>query len=385
MPAPLAAVAAAYAKKEAAKQATAATKKAAPVALLVVVFLFFGISGPGTQASPVGQCGPGAPVPAGAADLDLATLERINALKAEYERASQTSGVSWAALAALDYRENNNAPDRSALSGEIVGATNPDSGAVTTSKQDSLVRAGEHLKGMGSGVYGVTIGPDTGGEDIQKAFLAYNRGSIYQRAGGTPNDSPYVMSRYDAAHDDMTWPPYDPLAGGSDARYGAFTIFTRLGGATASGGCSAGSANDVVRIAAEQLGSAEVPDGCNCGPEIQRFLGSSPGEFWCADFVSWVYREAGRPFTGGVDGGWRLPGVAGVKAWLQDGHQWFAVGSAEAPQPGDAVVLHGEEHVGIVDHMDGQTLHTIEGNTSNTVARREYSMTSGSVVGWGRP
>lgn len=321
-------------------------------------------------------------------DIDAGTRERINGLKAAYEAVGERKGVPWAALAAVDYRESGNDPARSALAGEVLGSANPDHPEITTtSKEDSLERAAEYLKGLANSVYGVTIGPTSSGQELQLAFLAYNRGSIYRAAGVGPERSPYVMNQADDAHRDMTWPDIagEPLAGRTEhGRYGAWTVFSRLGGA--GGGCGGLSDVDIVRIAQEQLGLKEVPDGCNCGPEIAKFLGSSAGEAWCADFVSWVYREAGHPFSGGVDGGWRLPGVAGMHGWLRTNAIWHDRGPADTPQPGDVIVFRDDEHVGIVEALDGSTVRTIEGNTSNEVGRRSYSdyTTNPQIRGWGR-
>ena len=58
------------------------------------------------------------------------------------------------------------------------------------------------------------------------------------------------------------------------------------------------------------------------------------------------------------------------------------------PQPGDQIFFGRNgayEHTGIVEKIVGSTIHTIEGNTSNQVARRTYSMTSSYVMGFGRP
>ncbi len=61
----------------------------------------------------------------------------------------------------------------------------------------------------------------------------------------------------------------------------------------------------------------EQPIGCDagnpsrkgsCGKEIDKYTDTTL-EYWCADFVSWVYAQAGSPFTGGLSGGWRIPGV----------------------------------------------------------------------------
>jgi hypothetical protein len=354
---------------------------AIPAALpLAVVFLALA-DAPRADATCAG------PVPA-SADLDTGTRERINALKATYEAVGRHAELPWTALAAVDYRESGNDPDRSALAGEPLGSANPDHPEVTTSsKTDSLERAAAYLKDLSASVYGVSLGPASTGQDMQLAFLAYNRGSIYRAAGVGPDRSPYVMNQADAAHADMTWPdiPGEPLAGRTEyGRYGAWTVFSRLGGA--GGSCAGLSDVRIVRVAQEQLGLAEDPEGCNCGPQIQKFLGSSAGEAWCADFVSWVYATAGHPFSGGLDGGWRLPGVSGLRAWLVTNGIWHDRGDADVPRPGDVIVFRDDDHVGIVEALDGATVRTIEGNTSNAVGRRTYGdyATNPEILGWGR-
>jgi hypothetical protein len=198
------------------------------------------------------------------------------------------------------------------------------------------------------------------------------------------------MNQFDESHRDMRWPDVagEPLAGQTEyGRYGAFTVFTRLGG-SAAGGCGGLSDVDLVRIAQEQLGLKEVPDGCNCGPDIQKFLGSSSGEFWCADFVSWVYQQAGHPFTGGNDGGWRIAWVPGMHDWLATNGIWHdrVANDPQAPMPGDVITFRDDDHVGIVEKVDGTAVSTIEGNSSNQVARRTYpdGANNTEIVGWGR-
>jgi len=59
------------------------------------------------------------------------------------------------------------------------------------------------------------------------------------------------------------------------------------------------------------------------------------------------------------------------------------------PQPGDQIffgtALDNATHTGIVEFVDKKQVHTIEGNTSNQVARRNYSLTNSRILGYGRP
>lgn len=112
-------------------------------------------------------------------------------------------------------------------------------------------------------------------------------------------------------------------------------------------------------------------------------------EAWCADFVSWVFKQANTPFTGGVSGGWRVPAAINVKGWFEQHGQYFAAGSAGAPQPGD-VVFYGTDrevfHTNIVVSVSGNTMVTIGGNESNMVRQQTRSTIpgSGGLLGYGR-
>lgn len=119
---------------------------------------------------------------------------------------------------------------------------------------------------------------------------------------------------------------------------------------------------------------------------------------WCASFVSWVFKEAGQPFTGGTDGGYYYAGVLNLMEWFksgQGGSQYFAVGQ-QKPQPGDVAFYVGAqtpdggstEHVNIVIKVspDGKTMTTIGGNESDQLKKsvRKVELGAGSLVGFGR-
>ena len=59
------------------------------------------------------------------------------------------------------------------------------------------------------------------------------------------------------------------------------------------------------------------------------------------------------------------------------------------PQPGDQIFfgtsLDNATHTGILESVDNKQVHTIEGNTSDQVARRNYSLTNSRILGYGRP
>jgi hypothetical protein len=140
-------------------------------------------------------------------------------------------------------------------------------------------------------------------------------------------------------------------------------------------------------MALGQVGFKEV-NGCNCGPDIDKFT-QAHHEPWCADFVSWVYKQAGHPFSGGVDG-WRIASAESLRQWFVQRGWYHPRTSADVPQSGDVVsFVHsgtGSDHTGIVDRVEGTTLYTVEGNTSNGVYRRSYPnfRNNRQIMGWGR-
>lgn len=122
-------------------------------------------------------------------------------------------------------------------------------------------------------------------------------------------------------------------------------------------------AEKIVQFARQELAKniAENPSESNCGTPYS--IGVC--EPWCADFVSWVYKEAGVPFTGGLNGGWRIPDTWSMKDWFKQYGIWIPAGSA-APQPGDVafykVGVDYVTHVNIVTAVNGNTYNSIGGN-----------------------
>ncbi|AKF08546.1 CHAP domain-containing protein [Sandaracinus amylolyticus] len=100
---------------------------------------------------------------------------------------------------------------------------------------------------------------------------------------------------------------------------------------------------------------------------------------WCSDFVSWVYRAAGVPFTGGSRGGWLLPTNTSIRRWFDRRGAYVSRADREwssfVPQPGDYVRISTPTwgHSAIVQRVDGETLHTIEGNAGGRVRLVRYA------------
>ena len=78
---------------------------------------------------------------------------------------------------------------------------------------------------------------------------------------------------------------------------------------------------------------------------------------------------------------------AGI-GWFKDKDRWKD--SGYMPAHGDLIFFDWENdgvsaHVGIVECADSATVYTIEGNTSDSVARRSYMTGSVKIMGYGMP
>lgn len=140
-------------------------------------------------------------------------------------------------------------------------------------------------------------------------------------------------------------------------------------------------------LAQRELGVTESPAGSNDGARIRDYRGSTAGAVdrpgpWCAYFTSWLAQGAGAPIGPGGTG---LGYVPDVERWAQDNGRFY---SGRTPQPGDLVVFQRNgadrpDHIGIVERIDPDgRVHTIEGNTSNSVGRRSYSGTDAQIRGY---
>ena len=143
-----------------------------------------------------------------------------------------------------------------------------------------------------------------------------------------------------------------------------------LFGITTVGGSS------ILEVALTQLG--------NIGGEVYwRWYGFNSRVPWCAIFVSWVAEQLG----------FIEAGVFPKFAWCDNGIAWFQargqwMGRDYIPNPGDIVFFdwNGDgisDHVGIVERVEGNNLHTVEGNTSDSVAQRVRQLNSPTIMGFG--
>ncbi|MGK8555521.1 CHAP domain-containing protein [Nocardia gipuzkoensis] len=112
-------------------------------------------------------------------------------------------------------------------------------------------------------------------------------------------------------------------------------------------------------------------------------------EAWCADFVSWVLREAGAPLANPHSGSWRIPGVYTLQEYYESTGRFVPIGSDYQPRTGD-VLLYREsspfgQHTNIVLRADAGQMTTIGGNEFGQVSVHRFTLADvPGVVGFGR-
>lgn len=134
----------------------------------------------------------------------------------------------------------------------------------------------------------------------------------------------------------------------------------------------------LIATAESQLGYRETADGLT---KYGIWYGIPDGA-WCAMFVTWCAHNSGIstdiiPFYCGC--------TAGMK-WFVDRNQ-FGYKENYTPKRGDIIFFlsDGAGHTGIVTGCSGNTVYTIEGNTSNMCARRSYNLNHSTITGYGIP
>lgn len=135
---------------------------------------------------------------------------------------------------------------------------------------------------------------------------------------------------------------------------------------------AASTSQRVVDIAREQLRTQ------NPGT----FYSEGQYQAWCANFVSWVLKQAGEPLSNTPTGSWRVPGVYALKDTFS--RQGELESPGYKPRPGDVVLYGGSGHTNIVVDVQGDTITTVGGNESNRVSTQTMSRFNRNIIGFGR-
>lgn len=123
-----------------------------------------------------------------------------------------------------------------------------------------------------------------------------------------------------------------------------------------------------LEIAISQLNVKEIPIGSNWGRDVKKYLASVGINFpasWCMAFVYWCFSQAGKK------GLFKSGGV--LRTWQRTDKKYRVTD----PLPGDIFIMdygRGLGHTGIIEKVEGDLLHTIEGNTNDTGSREGYEV-----------
>lgn len=362
---------------------------------------------------------------AGQTILTDGQLQAIKANQAVYEQAASQVGIPWQMIAVIHVREHGLQISNPGNGQGIYQFLDKGGGPYPPGpvSQEEFLRqsilAATFIKGKAGSNYAPNRDLDLQSrpEAIKDTFFSYNgRAKVYEeqaRAVGfnDPNQgyegSPYVMNKADAKRDPVTNPTgwgqikkdRGPIEYPANGDYGAYVQYAALTGTNISGGCNTlnGTTRDkVVTLAKQELALWQsgqlVP-----GNGYQKYS-QGRGENWCADFVSWIYNQAGYPLKDGGEG--NVPAVVTIKAIGQAGGKFTyhdAVGYT--PRPGDiAIHLGGDSsHVNFVVGVSGNQITTIGGNQGgdgtqgsfyNTSSVTQYTMsspTANNVTGYVSP
>ncbi len=137
----------------------------------------------------------------------------------------------------------------------------------------------------------------------------------------------------------------------------------------------------IKRILEIAIGQEGYVEGPNNDTKYGTWYGM-PNQPWCAMFVSWSANQAKISTT-------IIPKYASVSlgmAWFQD-RQLFQYKGTYVPKAGDIIFFKsdGASHTGLVISSDGVKVYTIEGNTSDKVAKRNYDLNYRTITGYGTP
>ncbi len=150
---------------------------------------------------------------------------------------------------------------------------------------------------------------------------------------------------------------------------------------------ASGTRQDLLSIASSQVGYHEKASNANLDDynansgsanytKYARDLGVQNGQPWCAYFIWWCMQSAGVEKA-------NYPSVGyATKNWFSSRGLWH--GRDYTPVAGDYIAFgNGPDHCGIVEYVASGKVHTIEGNSSDQVCRREYALGNSYIMGYG--
>lgn len=214
--------------------------------------------------------------------------------------------------------------------------------------------------------------PQLGGQLPQMLGQNFGAGTMPAGPGASPAASPYngAGAFGNAVQRQLG---QDPAA-----------LAAAMPGVQIPAGSSAGAG--ALAAARSQLGVREAT-GNNDGIPSQRYM-NGRREPWCANFVSWAFRQAGTPLPGNQRA---IASVQRMEDEMKAAGKFMPRG-AGTPQPGDVIFFANRgnsdagrgRHVGIVDRVENGRVYTVEGNSGNAVRARSYDLNNARISGYGR-
>lgn len=184
-----------------------------------------------------------------------------------------------------------------------------------------------------------------------------------------------------------------------------FEIPMQKGGNTTMSKCTAAA---VIAVAAAEIGYKEKASNSSLDDKTANsgsgnwtkyardfdqkwpnwYNGKKNGYAWCDMFVDWCFLTAF-----GYEAALRLlcqpEKSAGAGCTYSLGYYRAKGQFYTSPKPGDQIFfgtsISDSSHTGIVEKVEGSKVYTIEGNTSDQVARRSYALGASNIIGYGRP
>lgn len=151
---------------------------------------------------------------------------------------------------------------------------------------------------------------------------------------------------------------------------------------------------ELLSLAMEQIGYREGPNNWNkyaAAPEMTQLLGwNAQNQPWCNIFVNACFVAC---FGLEIGAAMLYQPIGGGSALCRASADFFKAACAwiergRTPEPGDVIFFYRSgdiNHMGIVSRVAGSSVVTIEGNSSDSVAERCYSVNDTSIAGYGRP
>ena len=208
-------------------------------------------------------------------------------------------------------------------------------------------------------------------EHIRLALQGYNYGSGYidwaiQRDGGYTVENAAAFSDQQAKKNG--WSSYgDKLYVAHVLRYYPYGSYTIGIGNTA-----------ITQVASKQIGNSG-------GRKFWSWYGFKGRVEWCACFVSWCGDQCGYIKAGVMP---KFSYVPDGINWFKSRHRWQS--RSYTPAAGDVIFFDWggngtQDHVGLVEKVDGGYVYTIEGNSGDAVLRQKYRVGYYEIYGYGVP